>query len=60
VAPPLVGLTADEYILLVSAIGPVVVAAFVVWVFWRWAKRDEAREAAEKRNLPPSEELDSK
>jgi hypothetical protein len=49
----LVGLTADEYILLVTAIGPAVLAAIVVWVFWRWAKRDEAREAAEKRNQPP-------
>jgi len=44
----LVGLTADEYILLLSAIGPVVLAVAVVWAFWRWAKRDEAREAAER------------
>ena len=45
-----VGLTADEYILLLSAVGPLVLAIAVVWGFWRWAKRDEAREAAEKRD----------
>ncbi len=39
--------------MLVTAIGPVIVAAIVVWVFWRWAKRDEAREA-EKRDPPPT------
>jgi hypothetical protein len=49
---PLVGLTTDEYIVLVTAIGPVVVATIVVWVFWRWAKRDEAREQAERRDRP--------
>jgi hypothetical protein len=52
--PPLVGLTADEFILLASAIGPVVLAVIVVWAFWRWAKRDEARERAE-RGDPPAE-----
>jgi choline-glycine betaine transporter len=44
---PLVGLTTDEYLVLVVAIGPLVVAILVVWAFWRWAKRDEARQAAE-------------
>jgi hypothetical protein len=44
----LVGLTADEWLLLLSAVGPLVLAIAVVWGFWRWAKRDEAREAAER------------
>jgi len=26
---------------------PVIAAVVVVWVFWRWAKRDDAREKAE-------------
>jgi len=44
----LLGLTAEEWTVLASAIGPVVLAVIVVWVFWRWAKRDEAREKAER------------
>jgi hypothetical protein len=51
-------LTSDEWILLASAIVPVIVAIIVVWVFWRWAVRDEAREKAERaareaRGEPP-------
>jgi hypothetical protein len=38
---------------LVVAIGPLVVAIVVVWIFWRWAKRDEARQAAEARDMTP-------
>jgi hypothetical protein len=43
---------------LASAIVPVIVAAIVVWVFWRWAVRDEKREKAERaareaRGEPP-------
>jgi len=46
----LLGLTADEWVLLFSAVGPLLLAIVVVYGFWRWAKRDEAREAAEKRD----------
>ena len=54
----LLALTGDEWMVLVSAIGPVIVAVVVVWIFWRWAKRDEAREKAERaareaRGEPP-------
>jgi membrane protein implicated in regulation of membrane protease activity len=42
-----VGLTGDEWVVLLSAIVPAILAVVVVWVFWRWAKRDEAREKAE-------------
>jgi membrane protein implicated in regulation of membrane protease activity len=41
-------LTGDEWTVLASSIVPVIVAIVVVWVFWRWAKRDEAREKAER------------
>jgi membrane protein DedA with SNARE-associated domain len=41
-------LTSDEWVLLASAIVPVIVCIIVVWVFWRWAVRDEAREKAER------------
>jgi hypothetical protein len=43
----LLGLTAQEYVLLASAVVPLIVAIVVVIVFWRWAVRDEARHAAE-------------
>jgi len=33
---------------LASAIVPVIVAVILVWVCWRWAVRDEAREKAER------------
>jgi membrane protein implicated in regulation of membrane protease activity len=42
-----VALTGDEWVVLLSAIVPAILAVVVVWVFWRWAKRDEAREKAE-------------
>jgi uncharacterized membrane protein len=41
-------LTGQEWALLVVAIGPVVIAVLVVYFVWRWAKRDEAREKAER------------
>ncbi|HEY4347444.1 MAG TPA: hypothetical protein VGM80_07630 [Gaiellaceae bacterium] len=40
----LVGLDGRGYAFLVVAIGPVVVAAIVVWLVWRWAKRSEEAE----------------
>ena len=46
--PALLGLMAEEWIVLASAIVPVILAVVVVWGFWRWAKRDEAREASER------------
>jgi hypothetical protein len=39
-----VGLTAREYTFLAVAIGPALLAALVVWLVWRWAKRSEAAE----------------
>jgi hypothetical protein len=36
------GLTAQDYTFLVIAVGPAVIAAVVVWLVWRWAKRSEA------------------
>ena len=41
-------LTSDEWVVLASCIVPVIIAVIVVWVFWRWAIRDEAREKAER------------
>jgi hypothetical protein len=51
-------LTSDEWMVLLSAIVPVIVAVIVVSVFWRWAIRDERREKAEQaareaRGEPP-------
>jgi hypothetical protein len=48
-------LTSDEWMVLMSAIVPAILAVIIVWVFWRWAKRDEARENAERaaRGEPP-------
>jgi hypothetical protein len=34
---------------LASAVVPLILAIVIVWVVWRWAKRDEAREQAEKK-----------
>ena len=45
-----VGLTAEEWLVLASAIVPAILAVVVVWVVWRWAKRDEAREKAAREN----------
>jgi hypothetical protein len=42
-----VALTAKEWVFLLVAIGPAVLAVAVVWFVWRWAKRDEAKESAE-------------
>ena len=36
-----VALTGAEWALLVVAIGPAVLTVVVVWLVWRWAKRDE-------------------
>jgi type VI protein secretion system component VasK len=48
------GITAEEWVVLMSAVAPLVLAIAVVWVFWRWAKRDEARERAERDAQPPA------
>ena len=40
-------MTAGEWLVLASAVVPFFAAIVVVVVFWRWAKRDEARQAAE-------------
>jgi hypothetical protein len=47
VAGVLLGLTAEEYIVLASAVVPFLLAILVVVVFWRWSLRDEARHRAE-------------
>ena len=39
-----VGLTSQEDIFLLVAVGPAVIAAVVVWYVWRWAKRSEAEQ----------------
>ena len=39
-----VGLSAKEYVFLLVAIGPAVLAVVIVWLVWRWAKRSEAAE----------------
>jgi hypothetical protein len=41
-------LASDEWVVLMSAIVPPIVCVILVWVFWRWAKRDEEREKAER------------
>jgi hypothetical protein len=38
----LLGLTGQEYFFLAVAVGPAVLAVFVVWLVWRWAKRSDA------------------
>jgi hypothetical protein len=43
----LVGLSANEYVFLLVAVGPAVLAVVVVWLVWRWAKRSEAAERDE-------------
>jgi hypothetical protein len=43
-----VALTGQEWALLVVAIGPVVLAVIVVYVVWRWARRTEAEERAQR------------
>jgi len=48
-----VGLTSQEDIFLLVAVGPAVIAAVVVWYVWRWAKRSEAEQAErDERDLP--------
>jgi Flp pilus assembly pilin Flp len=42
-----VGLTAQEYAFLAVAVGPAIIAAVVVWLVWRWAKRSEAEKREE-------------
>jgi hypothetical protein len=42
------GLTGQEDVFLLVAVGPLVLAIVVVWIFWRWAKRSEAAEKAER------------
>jgi hypothetical protein len=43
----LVALSAQNFVLLASAVVPPVVAIVVCYTLWRWAKRTDAREAAE-------------
>jgi hypothetical protein len=50
-------LTGDEYLVLASAVVPVVAAAGIVWAAWRWAKRDEAREAAARESADSRDRL---
>ncbi len=45
----LVGLSAQELVLLGSAVVPPVLAAAVCWFLWRAAKRHDVWEAEEKR-----------
>jgi membrane protein implicated in regulation of membrane protease activity len=40
-------LTVQEWAFLAVAVGPAILAAVVVYLFWRWAKRDESREKDE-------------
>jgi membrane protein implicated in regulation of membrane protease activity len=42
------GLTGQEWAFLAVAVGPAILAVVVVYIFWRWAKRDEAREKASR------------
>jgi hypothetical protein len=44
----LVALSAQNFVLLSSAVVPPVVAIVVCWSLWRWAKRTDAREALER------------
>ena len=52
-------LTGDEWVVLLSAVVPAVLAAIVVIVGWQWAKRDEpsnrddVRKKAATREKPP-------
>jgi membrane protein implicated in regulation of membrane protease activity len=39
----LLGLTGQEWSVLLAAIVPAVLAVVVVWVVWRWAKRSAAQ-----------------
>jgi len=52
----LVGSTAVDTVVLISAIGPVIVCVIIVWVFFRAARRNDEREAREARmRQPPSD-----
>ena len=42
-----VALTGQEWAFLAVAVGPAIIAVVVVYIFWRWAKRDEARQKAD-------------
>jgi len=44
------GLTGQEWGVLVVSIGPVVLAALIVWLVWRWGKRTDAEEEARRRS----------
>jgi membrane protein implicated in regulation of membrane protease activity len=44
-------LTGQEWTFLVVAVGPLILAVVVVYIFWRWARRDEAREKAERDDI---------
>jgi hypothetical protein len=53
------GLTGEEYVVLASAVVPFVLAILVVAIFWRWAKRDEARHEAEAEERARAEREDA-
>ncbi len=42
-------LTGPEWGVLLVSIVPAVLTAVIVYLVWRWARRDEAREAAERQ-----------
>ena len=44
------GLTGQEWGVLVAAIAPAVLAVLVVWLVWRWGKRSDAEEEARRRS----------
>ena len=41
-------LTGQEWGFLLVAVGPAILTVVVIYFVWRWAKRDEAREQAER------------
>jgi hypothetical protein len=44
------GLTGQEWGVLVVSIGPVVLTVLIVWLVWRWGKRSDAEEEEQRRS----------